>query len=119
MERASPLYLLHSFDIRYIHLLHTSRLLLQAPLRERGHEHHSGNPTTHHGVTLATAAAVTVAEMAAAAGQLRFHHIELHHLGLHHLVFGLALCTGSIVFCTDVFVFCTESVIHPLAYTVT
>ena len=46
------------------------------------------------------------------ARQLRFHHIELHHLGLHHLVFGLAPCT-------DVFVFCTESVIHPLAYTVT
>ena len=64
---ASTLYLLHTFVIRYTHKLHTLRLLLQAPLRERGHEHHSGNPTTHHGVTLATAAAVTVAVMAAAA----------------------------------------------------
>ena len=35
------------------------------------------------------------------------HHIELHHLGLHHLAFGLGLALW------------TESVIHPLAYTVT
>ena len=49
---ASPLYLLHTFDIRYTHKLHTLRLLLQAPLRERGHEHHSGNPTTHHGFNM-------------------------------------------------------------------